>query len=160
MQTRECSVQLVGDRLLLTLVDICGKGDREDSDHCRCSSHLRVEVNGVGCACCAHDRAEACPAPVAEATECGNNTNTYGDDAQEHEREGHCSRSLVRCVVSMQLLVLCTPEDAVVEAEHVERCHSGYACHPPAAERQEMRNVMCVIGMYLRRPPIADISLE
>ena len=30
----------------------------------------------------------------------------------------------------------------------------------PAIARQAIRNVMCVIGMYLRKPPIADISLE
>ena len=30
----------------------------------------------------------------------------------------------------------------------------------PAIARHEIRNVMCVIGMYLRKPPIVDISLE
>ena len=29
----------------------------------------------------------------------------------------------------------------------------------PAMARQAMRNVMCVTGIYLRNPPIADISL-
>ena len=29
----------------------------------------------------------------------------------------------------------------------------------PAMARQEIRKVMCVTGIYLRRPPIADISL-
>ena len=29
----------------------------------------------------------------------------------------------------------------------------------PAIARQEIRNVMCVIGMYLRKPPIMAISL-
>ena len=30
----------------------------------------------------------------------------------------------------------------------------------PAMARQATRKVMCVTGMYLRMPPIADISLE
>lgn len=30
----------------------------------------------------------------------------------------------------------------------------------PAMARQAIRKVICVIGMYLRNPPIADISLE
>ena len=30
----------------------------------------------------------------------------------------------------------------------------------PAMARHEMRNVMWVIGMYLRKPPIVDISFE
>ena len=29
----------------------------------------------------------------------------------------------------------------------------------PAMARQAMRNVQCVTGIYLRRPPMADISL-
>ena len=29
----------------------------------------------------------------------------------------------------------------------------------PAMARQAMRNVMCVTGIYRRRPPMADISL-
>ena len=30
----------------------------------------------------------------------------------------------------------------------------------PAMARQEMRKVTCVMGMYLRRPPMNAISLE
>ena len=40
-------------------------------------------------------------------------------------------RCFVGCVVRMEFLVFCTPEDAEVKAEHVERCHCRYTGHNP-----------------------------
>ena len=82
------------------------------------------------------DEATEAAAETCKTGDGGVDTNTHGDDAEHNERYGHCERCLMRGVVGMELLVLCAPEDAVVKTEHIECCHGGNACHPPAAYRR------------------------
>ena len=58
-------------------------------------------------------------------------THTHCYHRQHNQRNGHRKRSLVRCVVLVGFLVLCTPEDTVVQTEHVEGCHSSDTRHDP-----------------------------
>ena len=40
-------------------------------------------------------------------------------------------------MVLMSLNILCTPEDTVVETEHIEGRHGGDACHDPTHHRTD-----------------------
>ena len=64
-----------------------------------------------------------------------NKTGYDGDQRQEHQREGHGQRTFMRYVVCMQFLVLLSPEDAVVQTEHIESGHSGNEGHNPSHHR-------------------------
>ena len=41
----------------------------------------------------------------------------------------------MRCMVLVSLLILRTPEDTVVQAEHIEGCHGSNTCHDPSHHR-------------------------
>ena len=47
MQLGEGSIQAIGNRLLLTLIDLGGETDAENRNHSRGSGNLHVEVDGV-----------------------------------------------------------------------------------------------------------------
>ena len=59
----------------------------------------------------------------------GYESGDAGHRRQKHQRQGHRQRSLMRPVRGMQLPVLASPEDIVVQAEHVERRQSGDGGH-------------------------------
>ena len=54
---------------------------------------------------------------------------TTSNNRQKHQRKSHSQRTLMRGVMSMKLFISFAPEDAVVEAEHVERRQSGDGGH-------------------------------
>ena len=72
-----------------------------------------------------------------EVTE-GDESSYYRNGSQEHQREGHGQRAFVRCVCGMKFFVLLTPEDAAVEAEHIESCHGCNDCHDPSHRGAEL----------------------
>ena len=80
----------------------------------------------VGC----NEAAEAAT-PTAEACKSGLDTYTYCYDAEYDERYRHGERCLMRSMMCMELLVLCTPEYAVIQTEHVECRHGSDASHNP-----------------------------
>ena len=59
------------------------------------------------------------------------NPATQVTACQEHQREGHAQRTFMRSVLGMQFSCFLSPEDAVVQAEHVEGGHSGNDGHNP-----------------------------
>ena len=105
--------------LLLTHIYIGGEGDRGNGNHDARACNVPVEVDIVELAVGAHVVAE------------GNEACHAGNGCEEDEREGHRPGSLVRRVVRMEFLVLRAPEDAEVEAEHIESRHGGDARHDP-----------------------------
>ena len=129
-QTRERLVEAVGDGLLLTLVDISGEADAQDGDDGRGECNLVIEVDGVVLTSCRDKRSERA-IPSEESSQCGIDTHTNGNEREDDQGNCHRQRSLMRCVVSVSFLVLRAPEDAEVEAEHVEGRHSGDAGHDP-----------------------------
>ena len=89
-----------------------------------------VEVDGVVLTACRDKRAERAT-PAEESGQRGVDTYANSNHREDDQRNGHRERSLMRRVVGMGFLVLRTPEDAEVEAEHVEGCHGGDARHDP-----------------------------
>ncbi len=61
----------------------------------------------------------------------GDETCHDGYQGQEHQGESHGEGSLMGSVLGMKFLILRAPEDAVVEAEHVEGGHSCDSGHNP-----------------------------
>ena len=59
------------------------------------------------------------------------NTNTNGDNTQHYQWQSHGDWSLMRSMLGMKFLVLCSPENTIIESEHIERCHSCHSCHNP-----------------------------
>ena len=122
MQLRERLIQTVGDGLTLTFIYIGGETDRADSNHNRGGSHTPVEVDVIRLTTGGNEMSER-----QEATQAGHYR-------QEDERERHRPRCLMRSVMLMSLFVFRTPEDTVVQTEHIEGCHGGNTCHDPTAD--------------------------
>ena len=113
MELGERTIKTVGNGLLLTFIYICGKTDAQYCYHRRRGGHLKVEVDSVILAVSSHEATEA----ATQAGKTGDGcvyAHTNGDDAEHNERNGHRQRCLMRSVVSVKLLVLSAPEDAVV----------------------------------------------
>ena len=153
VQLGERLVQAIGNRLTLTLIDIGGQTDAQDGDNRRCGSNLRIEVDGVVGTSGRHIATEA-TAPSEEATQCGVDTHTHGDHTEYNQGNGHRSRSLMGRMVLMSLNILCTPEDTVVETEHIEGRHGGDACHDPTHHRTAEKNGIPAIARQLMRKVI------
>jgi len=60
------------------------------------------------------------------------------DECQEHQRECHAQRAFMRRVVFVQFLVFRAPEDAIIQAEHIECGHARDNGHDPAHSRAEL----------------------
>ena len=112
-----------GNRLALAHINIGGQSDGTDSDDDAGASDVPVEVDVVGLSVGANEVSERYEASHA------------GDNGEEHQREGHGERCLMRRVLSMELLVFRAPEDSEVETEHIERGHGGDGGHDPAHKR-------------------------
>ena len=69
-----------------------------------------------------------------------NQTAEARDDGEEYQWTPHHERNLLwlATVLWIQLIVALSPEDDVVETEHVERSHTSYHCHEPAHEWREL----------------------
>ena len=124
----EGALQLVGDGPLLASVHPCGEADADDGGDDTRRGHAPVDVDVVALTRGAHEMAE------------GDETGEDGDDGEEHQRAPHHEGHLLRAatVVGIGLVVALTPEDEVVEAEHIERRHTGHHRHEPAQERGEL----------------------
>ena len=131
MQTWHQAIKLVGDRLLFTFINIGSQADADDSDDSAGESHLCIEVDCIVGTSSGNKATEA-TTPSKESTKCGVDTNTNGDNTEYYQRNSHCQWSLMWSVCSMKFLVLCTPEDTVVQTEHIESCHSSNTCHNPS----------------------------
>ncbi len=130
MQTGELLIQPVGNGLRLTLVDIGSQANAQDGNNRRGCSNLRVEVDGVVGTFGRYELAEGA-AQTGKTGNRGINTNTTGNHAKHNERNSHSLRSLVRRMVLVSLHILSTPEDAVVQTEHIECRHGGNTSHNP-----------------------------
>ena len=93
-----------------------------------------VEVDGVVLTI-GTDKAAEGTSPSEEASQGGVDTHTQRDAAKNDERNCHRERSLMWSVMLVGFLVLGSPEDSIVETEHVEGCHGGNACHDPTHHR-------------------------
>ena len=134
VQLGERLVQAVGNGLALTFIYIGSQTDAQNGNNGRGSSNLRVEVDGVVGTRGRYIRTKG-TTPPCKTCNSGIDTYTHRNDAEHNERNGHRSRSLVRSMVLVGLNVLCSPEDAIVQAEHVEGGHSGNTGHDPSYHR-------------------------
>ena len=97
----ERSIQTVGNRLVLTLVDVCSKSDRTASHNSRDDGCCCVEVNCI-CSCVrSNEITEACPLESrnTETAESGEETYAYCDNGEEDKWEGHGIESMLAYVV-------------------------------------------------------------
>ena len=69
-----------------------------------------------------------------------NQTAEARDDGEEYQWTPHHERNLLwlATVLWIQLIVALSPEDDVVETEHVECSHTGNHGHEPAHEWREL----------------------
>ena len=73
-----------------------------------------------------------------EMSERKNPAADNGNGCQHHQRESHGQRAFVRCMVCVQFFVFSSPEDAVIQTEHVECGHTGNNRHNPSHYRAEL----------------------
>ena len=125
-QATEATLQGVGQRLALIQVHRSGNRNGQGSHGDACAGHALVDVDVVGQSVGRNQVSER------------NETSHKGNGSQYHQRESHAQRTFVRCMFSMKFLVLFTPEDAEVEAEHIEGCHGGDNRHNPSHGRAEL----------------------
>ena len=123
----------IGNRLFGILIHPCGNPDRNNRNYNACDSYRQIEVNRVRLSIRTDkmsERNESCKA---------------GNNRQKYQRKSHSQRTLMRATrCRFQVSVRCAmirmgacpgrlgpPEDAVVEAEHIEGGHCGDYCHHP-----------------------------
>ena len=134
MQLGEHLVQTICDRLALTFIDIGSQTNAQNGNHRRSSSNLCIEVDGIVCSLGRNKRAET-STPSCKTGNGGVDTNTHCDNTKYNQRSSHCERSLMWCMMCMSFLILCTPEDTVVQAEHIESSHCSNTGHNPTYYR-------------------------
>ena len=137
MQLGELRCQHIGNRCLLVLIHIGGQTDTAESEYRTGDSHrpvdVRMETDAVG----RNELAERQPAAK------------HGDGSQHDQRDIHRGRSLMRGMGSMTfrtclilgqltLVMTLTPEDYVVQTEHIESRHGGNTTHDDTHHRGEM----------------------
>ena len=109
----------IGNRLFGILIHPCGNPDRNNRNYNACDSYRQIEVNRVRLSIRTDKMSER------------NEPCTTSNNRQKHQRKSHSQRTLMRGVMSMKLFIFFAPEDAVVEAEHIEGGHCGDYCHHP-----------------------------
>src|SRR5574344_1839782 len=85
------------------------------------------------------NKASEATAKTGKTSYSGIDTHAHGDDTKHDEGKGHGQRCFVRSVVSREFLVLRSPEDAVIQTEHVERCHGCNTSHDPSHNRTVLK---------------------
>ena len=134
MQLREGLVQTIGDRLTLTLIDVSGKTDAQDGNNRRGGGNLCIEMDGVVLTAGRHKATER-TFPSEETTKGSIDTHTDSNQAEHNQRDCHRGRSLMGSMMRMGLHILRTPEDTVVQTEHIEGRHRSNTCHDPTYYR-------------------------
>ena len=97
VESWERSIQTVGNRLVLTLVDVCGKSDRTASYNGRDDGCSYVEVNCICSGVRSNEITEACPfeSRHTETAEGCEDTYTNSDDCEEDKWESHGIESML-----------------------------------------------------------------
>ena len=73
--------------------------------------------------------------PSEETTKGSIDTHTDSNQAEHNQRDRHRGRSLMGSMMRMGLHILRTPEDTVVQTEHIEGRHRSNTCHDPTYYR-------------------------
>ena len=125
-------VQAISNGLTLTFIYIGSETDAQDGNNGRGSSNLRVEVDSVVGTLGRYERTKGTTPPCKA---CNGGIDTYSHRNDTKHRNGHRSRSLVRSMVLVGFHILSTPEDAIIQTEHIEGGHSSDTCHNPTNHR-------------------------
>ena len=121
MQTWETTLQSISNRLLLTSI------------HPSCKSETDKCGNDTGCSDTPVNMDIIAETISTYKVTKWNPTCSDRDNCEEYQWTPHYERYFLwtTTILWVLLVIRLTPEDYVVETEHIECCHTSYECHNP-----------------------------